>query len=124
MSGLDWDAIAPCAKWMEPYFLVICDENEVSPLALLESNEQVKGSFGLAHVCPNLVSDSSHIIQTHSTSLDMFVSASMIMHLCWLANDQNVYLSNLGSGVSPPGASRGGGLYHTTGSVTCATTGP
>ncbi|EAT39115.1 AAEL009057-PA [Aedes aegypti] len=77
VSGLDWDAIAPCAKWMEPYFLVICDENEVSPLALLESNEQVKGSFGLAHVCPNLVSDSSHIIQTHSTSLDMFDRASL-----------------------------------------------
>lgn len=77
MSGLDWEAIAPCAKWMEPYFLVICDENEISPLALLESNEQVKGSYGLAHVCPNLVADSSHIIQTHTTSLDMFVSVSI-----------------------------------------------
>lgn len=77
VSGLDWDVIAPCAKWMEPYFLVICDENEVSPLVLLESNEQVKGSYGLAHVCPNLVADSSHIIQTHSTSLDMFDRASL-----------------------------------------------
>lgn len=77
VSGLDWDVIAPCAKWMEPYFLVICDENEISPLALLESNEQVKGSYGLAHVCPNLVADSSHIIQTHSTSLDMFDRASV-----------------------------------------------
>lgn len=77
VSGLDWDAIAPCAKWMEPYFLVICDENEVSPLALVESNEQINGSYGLAHVCPNLVADSSHIIQTHSTSLDMFDQASI-----------------------------------------------
>ncbi|XP_055540208.1 G1/S-specific cyclin-E isoform X2 [Wyeomyia smithii] len=77
VSGLDWDVIAPCAKWMEPFFLVICDENEVSPLALLESNEQVKGSYGLAHVCPNLVTDSSHIIQTHTTSLDMFDRAAL-----------------------------------------------
>lgn len=77
VSGLDWEVIAPCAKWMEPYFLVICDENEISPLALLESNEQVKGSFGLAHVCPNLVADSSHIIQTHTTSLDMFDRAAV-----------------------------------------------
>lgn len=77
VSGLDWEVIAPCAKWMEPYFLVICDENEISPLALLESNEQVKGSYGLAHVCPNLVADSSHIIQTHTTSLDMFDRAAV-----------------------------------------------
>lgn len=77
VSGLDWEVIAPCAKWMEPYFLVICDENEISPLALLESNEQVKGSYGLAHVCPNLVVDSSHIIQTHTTSLDMFDRAAV-----------------------------------------------
>lgn len=77
VSGLDWDVIAPCAKWMEPYFLVICDENEVSPLALLESNDQLKSSFGLAHVCPNLVADNSHIIQTHTTSLDMFDQATL-----------------------------------------------
>ncbi|XP_053694590.1 G1/S-specific cyclin-E [Sabethes cyaneus] len=77
VSGLDWDVIEPCAKWMEPFFLVICDENEVSPLALLESNEQVKGSYGLAHVCPNLVTDSSHIIQTHTISLDMFDRAAL-----------------------------------------------
>ncbi|XP_058446578.1 G1/S-specific cyclin-E isoform X1 [Malaya genurostris] len=77
LSGLDWDAIAPCARWMEPYFLVICDENEISPLALLETQEQVKASFGLAHVCPNLVTDSSHIIQTHTTSLDMFDRATL-----------------------------------------------
>lgn len=77
VSGLDWEVIAPCAKWMEPYFLVICDENETCPLALLEQHEQVKSSYGLAHVCPNLVTDSSHIIQTHTTSLDMFDRATL-----------------------------------------------
>lgn len=76
VSGLDWEVIAPCARWMEPYFLIICDENEISPLALLESHEQVKTSFGLSHVCPNLVTDNSHIIQTHTTSLDMFDRAA------------------------------------------------
>ncbi|XP_055599103.1 G1/S-specific cyclin-E [Uranotaenia lowii] len=77
VSGLDWEVIAPCAKWMEPYFLVICDENELSPMALLESNDQVKSSYGLLHVCPNLVTDSSHIIQTHTTTLDMFDRATL-----------------------------------------------
>ncbi|XP_053661990.1 G1/S-specific cyclin-E [Anopheles marshallii] len=71
VSGFRWEEIAPCARWMEPYFQVICDENASSPLTLLESNEPIKYCHGLKHVCPNLVSDSSHIIQTHTTSLDM-----------------------------------------------------
>lgn len=77
VSGLDWEMIAPCAKWMEPYFLVIFDE--ASPLILLEFNEQVKSAFGLAHVCPNMVSDLAYVVQTHCTSLDMFVS---LFRLC------------------------------------------
>uniref|UniRef100_A0A1S4GYA8 Uncharacterized protein n=1 Tax=Anopheles gambiae TaxID=7165 RepID=A0A1S4GYA8_ANOGA len=71
VSGLPWEEIAPCAKWMEPFFLVICDENASCPLTFLESNDPIKHSHGLKHICPNLVSDSSHIIQTHTTSLDM-----------------------------------------------------
>lgn len=74
VSGLPWEEIAPCAKWMEPFFLVICDENASCPLTFLESNDPIKHSHGLKHICPNLVSDSSHIIQTHTTSLDMLVS--------------------------------------------------
>lgn len=101
VSGLDWDVIAPCAKWMEPYFLVICDENEASPLALLESNEQVKSSYGLAHVCPNLVADSSHIVQTHTTSLDMFVSVSLVARITVYLSSNAIH-SNVGSSVSSP----------------------
>uniref|UniRef100_A0A182PPQ0 Uncharacterized protein n=1 Tax=Anopheles epiroticus TaxID=199890 RepID=A0A182PPQ0_9DIPT len=71
VSGLPWEEIAPCAKWMEPYFQVICDENASCPLTFLESSDPIKYSHGLKHICPNLVSDSSHIIQTHTTSLDM-----------------------------------------------------
>ncbi|XP_050072276.1 G1/S-specific cyclin-E, partial [Anopheles maculipalpis] len=71
VSGFKWEEIAPCAKWMEPFFQVICDENAVSPLTFLESNDPIKYCHGLKHICPNLVSDSSHIIQTHTTSLDM-----------------------------------------------------
>uniref|UniRef100_A0A182M5W0 Uncharacterized protein n=1 Tax=Anopheles culicifacies TaxID=139723 RepID=A0A182M5W0_9DIPT len=71
VSGFCWEEIAPCAKWMEPFFQVICDENAACPLTFLESNEPIKYCHGLKHVCPDLVSDSSHIIQTHTTTLDM-----------------------------------------------------
>uniref|UniRef100_A0A182QNM1 Uncharacterized protein n=1 Tax=Anopheles farauti TaxID=69004 RepID=A0A182QNM1_9DIPT len=71
VSGLCWDEIAPCAKWMEPFFQVICEENAACPLTFLESNDPVKYNHGLKHVCPNMVADNSHIIQTHTTSLEM-----------------------------------------------------
>lgn len=74
VSGLDWATLAPCAKWMEPYFQVLEEEAETNPIILLEQNEQVEMSYGVSHVCPNLTKDPSHIIQTHSTSLDVFVS--------------------------------------------------
>lgn len=74
VSGLDWATLAPCAKWMEPYFQVLEEEADINPIILLEQNEQVEMSYGVSHVCPNLTKDPSHIIQTHSTSLDVFVS--------------------------------------------------
>uniref|UniRef100_A0A182W6W7 Uncharacterized protein n=1 Tax=Anopheles minimus TaxID=112268 RepID=A0A182W6W7_9DIPT len=77
VSGFCWEEIAPCAKWMEPFFQVICDENAASPLTFLESNEPIKYCHGLKHVCPDLVSDSSHIIQTHTTTLDMLDMVSI-----------------------------------------------
>lgn len=73
VSGLSWPSIAPCAKWMEPYFQVLDEEADSNPIKLLELNEQVEMVYGLTHVCPNLTQDPSHIIQTHSTSLDIFV---------------------------------------------------
>lgn len=72
VSGLDWATIAPCAKWMEPYFQVLDEEAETNPIQLLEQNEQAEISYAISHVCPNLQKDPSHIIQTHSTSLDIF----------------------------------------------------
>jgi cyclin E len=74
VSGLDFATIAPCAKWMEPYFQVLEEEAEYNPIKLLEQNEQIEVNYGISHICPNLVKDPSHIIQTHSTSLDIFVS--------------------------------------------------
>lgn len=74
VSGLDWASIAPCAKWMEPYYQVLEKDAECNPVKLLEMNEQVEMSYGLTQICPNLTQDSSHIIQTHSTTLDLFVS--------------------------------------------------
>jgi cyclin E len=59
---------------MEPYFQVLEEDSEYNPLVLLEANDQIKAAYGLAHICPNIIRDDSHIIQTHTTSLDLFVS--------------------------------------------------
>ncbi|XP_030241907.1 G1/S-specific cyclin-E isoform X2 [Drosophila navojoa] len=69
-SGLDWQAIQPCARWMEPFFHVI--SKRAPYLQLNEQNEQVTNKFGVAHICPNIVTDDSHIIQTHTTTMDMY----------------------------------------------------
>ncbi|XP_020810625.1 G1/S-specific cyclin-E [Drosophila serrata] len=69
-SGLDWQVIQPCARWMEPFFKVI--SQKATYLQLNEQNEQVSNKFGLAHICPNIVTDDSHIIQTHTTTMDMY----------------------------------------------------
>nr|XP_016945737.2 G1/S-specific cyclin-E [Drosophila suzukii]XP_016945738.2 G1/S-specific cyclin-E [Drosophila suzukii]XP_016945739.2 G1/S-specific cyclin-E [Drosophila suzukii]XP_036674877.1 G1/S-specific cyclin-E [Drosophila suzukii] len=69
-SGLDWQVIQPCARWMEPFFRVI--SQKAAFLQLNEQNEQVSNKFGLGHICPNIVTDDSHIIQTHTTTMDMY----------------------------------------------------
>ncbi|XP_017067114.2 G1/S-specific cyclin-E isoform X2 [Drosophila eugracilis] len=69
-SGLDWQVIQPCARWMEPFFRVI--SQKAAYLQLNEQNEQVSNKFGLGHICPNIVTDDSHIIQTHTTTMDMY----------------------------------------------------
>ncbi|XP_053957871.1 G1/S-specific cyclin-E isoform X1 [Anastrepha ludens] len=69
-SGLDWEAIDPCARWMQPFFQVVREESTY--LALMEQNDQVTNRFGLAHICPNIITDDSHIIQTHTISMGMF----------------------------------------------------
>ncbi|XP_055849912.1 G1/S-specific cyclin-E [Episyrphus balteatus] len=76
VSGLDWVTIQPCARWMEPFFKVISEESE--HLYLMEQNEQIASKSGLAHLCPNIVTDDSHIIQTHTTSMTMFDRAYLI----------------------------------------------
>lgn len=81
VSGLDWASIAPCAKWMEPYYQVLEEEERINPIRLLETNDQIEMSYGLSHICPNLIKDHSHIIQTHSTSLDLFVSFLLLFYL-------------------------------------------
>lgn len=74
VSGLDWASIAPCAKWIEPYYQVLQEDAEINPVKMMEMNEQVDYGYGLSHICQNLNQDPMHIIQTHSTSLDVFVS--------------------------------------------------
>lgn len=64
---------------MEPFYHVICEE--IHTLYLLESNEQIKQSHGLHHICPNLIADESHTLQTHTVSMSMFVSIKLIQNL-------------------------------------------
>lgn len=71
LSGLDWVTIAPCHRWMEPYFQVIIQQPKLS---LQEKNEQVESKQGMNSVCSKINTDDSHIIQMHTTSMDMFVS--------------------------------------------------
>uniref|UniRef100_A0AAG5DBQ6 Cyclin N-terminal domain-containing protein n=1 Tax=Anopheles atroparvus TaxID=41427 RepID=A0AAG5DBQ6_ANOAO len=71
VSGLHWEDIAPCAKWMEPFFQVICEENASYPLTFPEQNEQIKTSHGLQLISPNLLTDLYYNKQTHTTSLAM-----------------------------------------------------
>lgn len=79
-SGLDWQAIETCVRWMKPFFNVI--SNKAPYLQLNEQNEQVTNKFGLAHICPNIVTDDSHIIQTHTTTMDMYVSILSSYYWC------------------------------------------
>ncbi|GAB0095219.1 Cyclin [Sergentomyia squamirostris] len=69
VSGLEWCNIEPCAKWMEPFFRVICDDH--TPIFHLEQNEPLPVSFGAGHFCPNANTDESYKIQTHNISLEM-----------------------------------------------------
>ncbi|EDW57873.2 G1/S-specific cyclin-E isoform X1 [Drosophila virilis] len=69
-SGLDWQAVQACARWMEPFFHVV--SKKAPYLQLNEQNEQVTNKFGLAHICPNITTDDSHIIQTHTITMDMY----------------------------------------------------
>lgn len=57
---------------MEPFYQAI--HLEAAPIFLFEQNEQINSPSGLTHICPNIISDESHTIQTHTTSLKMFVS--------------------------------------------------
>lgn len=66
--------------WMDPFFRVCLDAPR---LCLTESNEQVQSKHGMGHLCPNLVADDSHIIQIHTTTMEMFVSQSIsIIAIC------------------------------------------
>lgn len=75
LSGLEWAAIAPCSRWMESFFRICLKSPK---LCLLENNDQVKSTYGLGHVCPNLTTDDSHIIQMHTTNMDMFDEAMQL----------------------------------------------
>lgn len=57
---------------MSPYFEIIAEETTMPSVRIL--TDAIQKSSGLKHICPNLVVDESHTLQTHVTSIDMFVS--------------------------------------------------
>lgn len=57
---------------MEPYFEVSMQDS--AQLFLAEQNEQIRQSYGLRHLSADITTDDSHIIQTHTTSVVLFVS--------------------------------------------------
>lgn len=63
---------------MEPYFK-IC--TRVPKICLQEKSEQFDTKHGLSSVCPNVNTDDSHILQMHTTNMDMFVSSTFLL-LC------------------------------------------
>lgn len=71
-SGMEWKYIEPCAEWMEPFFVIVSEE--ATNLHMMEQNEQTYSKFGLGHICPNIVTDDSHILQTHTINMNMLVS--------------------------------------------------
>lgn len=76
VSGLDWKNLGPCVAWMKPFFDEVSDQ--FRPPYLFEYDEIVPNSQGLVRNCPTILTDDSHIIQTHTTSMDMFVSISLL----------------------------------------------
>ncbi|XP_017467829.1 PREDICTED: G1/S-specific cyclin-E-like isoform X2 [Rhagoletis zephyria] len=69
-SGFDWQTVETCARWMQPFFQIVQEESTY--LVLMEQNDQLTNRFGMGHFCPNIVTDDSHIIQTHTISMGMF----------------------------------------------------
>lgn len=59
---------------MEPYYQVVSEDVVQNPLQLLEQNDAIPAAYGINHICPRVNRDDSHLLQTHTTSMEMFVS--------------------------------------------------
>ncbi|XP_037959517.1 G1/S-specific cyclin-E isoform X2 [Teleopsis dalmanni] len=69
-SGFTWPTLEACALWMAPFFEIIREESPY--FHLIEQNELLATKHGLGHICPNIITDDSYIIQTHTTTIEMF----------------------------------------------------
>ncbi|KAJ1523943.1 hypothetical protein ONE63_010492 [Megalurothrips usitatus] len=74
-SGLQWQDIASCVRWMKPYALTLAKEGPFPSSSLSMSGSGSTHSSGLNKAVPNIVTDDSHNIQTHSVNLDMLEQA-------------------------------------------------
>lgn len=70
-SGLQWKDIQACVRWMKPYAVTLAKEGSTTTLPHSSGSPH---SSGLNKAVPNIVTDDSHNIQTHSVNLDMLVS--------------------------------------------------
>ncbi|XP_034236732.1 G1/S-specific cyclin-E1 isoform X1 [Thrips palmi] len=94
-SGLQWQDIAICVKWMKPYAVTLAKEGATTTFPSHSSGSP--HSSGLTKAVPNIVTDDSHNIQTHSVNLDMLEQAQAL--LVKLVEDEEVKALGL---LTPP----------------------
>ncbi|XP_037936102.1 G1/S-specific cyclin-E-like [Teleopsis dalmanni] len=64
LSGLPWASLKNCVLWMRPFFEIIREESL-----------KKKGTENQESVCSNTIIDDSYTMQTHVTTIEMFVRA-------------------------------------------------
>lgn len=80
VSGLTWEALKPCVKYMSIINKSISesDDPRLHSLIQQETDERQLASFRSARKhTPNMISDESHLMQTHVIDLKFYVSINL-----------------------------------------------
>ena len=74
-SGMQWQDIQSCVRWMKPYAIILAKEGPLQANTCVSQNSSSSHCSGLNKAVPNIVVDDSHNIQTHAVNLDMLEQA-------------------------------------------------
>ncbi|GBP54664.1 hypothetical protein EVAR_47166_1 [Eumeta japonica] len=102
VSGYEWKVISPCYEWLQPFVQVVRSEGEVTAVRAGD-DDFMRGSGGLAVLCPDINTDESHRIHVHNVTLDMFDKA------CQLIEEQATTVS-----VDTPSTSKATSVQYPT----------